>query len=141
MSPVSVTTISPEEDSRVKQPDIYANVNLKACLDTIRRSSPELTQDSTRDFSLYLLDPLEMNSVSEPVSISSAHGETTGSANNAVIEQPRRLAVALGLMSLGLTSSDRDPIHVTGTWVKQPTGQEALEVVFGLREVSVCFVS
>ncbi len=135
LSPVTVTLHSQGENSKAGSSDtsqlvIYASVSLKLCLETICRSSPELIQDSTRDFSLYVLDPLESNSAPAPVNIANAHGDTgsTGSA------QPRGVAVGLGLMSWALAAGG-DSIPVTGTLVKQSTGQKALEVIFALREV------
>lgn len=120
-------------------PSQYANVCLKTCLDTICRSSPELTQDSSRDFSLYVLDPLESNSVPAPVNISNAGSDA--SANNPLLskEQPRGVAVGLGLMSWALSADDGDEMTVVGTLVKQSNGQDALEVIFALREVCVLY--
>jgi hypothetical protein len=40
-------------------------------------------------------------------------------------------------MSWALHSEDSDPVTVVGTIVKQGTSQEALEVIFALREVSL----
>ena len=139
LTPVSITVISRDEDSRATLPDgsrlsaLYASVSLKTCLETIRRSSPELMQDPTLDYSLYVLDPLESNSAPAPVNISNTHGDATGLSKGAT-EQPG-VAVGLGLMSWALMSSDRDSICVTGTLGKQHTGQETLEVVFALRKV------
>ena len=131
LSPVSVVLHSREEDSKASQPVIYASVSLKLCLETICHSSPELIQDSTRDFSLYVLDPLESNSAPAPVNIANAHGDAAGLTSSA---QPRGVAVGLGLMSWALAAED-DAIPVTGTLVKQSMGQKALEVIFALREV------
>jgi len=133
--PVSVAPIPFEEGSAsgtFQTPTRYASVLLKTCLDTICRSSPELTQDPTRDFSLYVLDPLESNSAPAPVHISNGSSD----APTVVADQPRGVAVGLGLMSWAITSEDRDTITVVGTLVKQGNGQEALEVIFALREVS-----
>ncbi|KAF9472138.1 hypothetical protein BDN70DRAFT_938407 [Pholiota conissans] len=113
---------------------LYANVLLKTCLDTICRSSPELTHDSTRDFSLYVLDPLESNSAPAPVHINNANGESSSKGNSRAVEQPRGVAVGLGLMSWALAADDSDAMFVVGTLVKQSNGQEALEVIFALRE-------
>jgi hypothetical protein len=140
LSPVNIIEDS-LADTSPQAPALYANVSLKTCLDAICRSSPDLTQDSTRDFSLYVLDPLESNSAPAPVNISNAHGNTAGSTGSAVVEKPRPVAVGLGLMSWALASDDRDSICVTGTLMKQPNGQEALEVIFALREVGICLVS
>lgn len=114
---------------------IYGSVLLKTCLNTICRSSPELVQDSCRDFSLYVLDPLESNSAPAPVRISNANRESSSSKPSSSLEQPRGVAVGLGLMSWALHSDDSDPVTVVGTIVKQGTSQEALEVIFALREV------
>ena len=145
LSPVSITIIPHQEEPRATQPyatqaALYASVTLKTCLDAICRSSPDLTQDTSRDFSLYVLDPLESNSAPAPVNISNAHGDT-GSLNNAAVEKPRPVAVGLGLMSWALASNDHNLIFVTGTLMKQPNGQEALEVIFALREVRIYLVA
>jgi len=135
---VPVTMITPLEDSASgSEPrPLYATVLLKTCLNTICRSSPELTHDNTRDFSLYVLDPLESNSAPAPVQISNSSGEASSSNNSASsLEQPRGVAVGLGLMSWALHADDSDSISVVGTLVKQLNGQEALEVIFALREV------
>ncbi|KAF8198035.1 hypothetical protein BJ912DRAFT_55196 [Pholiota molesta] len=124
---------APSDKSQASNP-LYANVLLKTCLDTICRSSPELTHDSTRDFSLYVLDPLESNSAPAPVHINNANGESSSKCNTRVVDQPRGVAVGLGLMSWALTADDSDAMTVVGTLVKQSNGQEALEVIFALRE-------
>jgi hypothetical protein len=144
LTPVPITVISRDEDLRATLPDgsrvsaPYASVALKTCLETICRSSPELIQDPTRDYSLYVLDPLESNSAPAPVNISNMHGDTAG-LSKGVTEQPG-VAVGLGLMSWALMSSDHDSLRVTGTLGKH-TGQETLEVVFALRKVGICIVS
>ena len=133
---VPVTLMPPEgvANGGDAQPT-YANVLLKTCLNTICRSSPELIQDHSRDFSLYVLDPLESNSAPAPVRISNATKEPSSTRPTSSLEQPRGVAVGLGLMSWALASDDSDPMTVVGTIVKQGTGQEALEVIFALREV------
>ena len=133
-SKVPVTLVSPLQDK-----PLYANVCLKTCLDTICRSSPELTQDISRDFSLYVLDPLESNSAPAPVNISSADSDASLNNPSSSMEQTRGVAVGLGLMSWALSADDSDPITVVGTLVKQSNGQEALEVIFALREVRVLY--
>lgn len=75
-------------------------------------------QDSSRDFSLYVLDPLE----TQPV-------PSTVAANGSSL---RGVAVALGLMSWALESTESAAVYVTGTVLPSFT---ALEVVFSLREV------
>ncbi|KAF9564806.1 hypothetical protein CPC08DRAFT_705102 [Agrocybe pediades] len=114
---------------------LYATVLLKTCLDTICRSSPELTHDNSRDWSLYVLDPLESNSAPAPVQISNSNGGSTSlNGNGYSVEQPRGVAVGLGLMSWALTAEDCEGVTVAGTLVQQVNGQEALEVIFALRE-------
>ena len=100
-----------------------------------KHSSPELIQDQYREFSLYVLDPLESISAPVPVRIANANKEPSSTKPSSSLEQPQGVAVGLGLMSWALSSDDRDPITVVGTIVKQGTGQEALEVIFALREV------
>ncbi|KAF9049914.1 hypothetical protein BJ165DRAFT_1454848 [Panaeolus papilionaceus] len=137
---VAISLIQPQDEqqdtcSSPSQP-LYATVSLKSCLDTICRSSPELTQDRTRDFSLYVLDPLESNSAPAPVHIANGTAESSSTRNGAAAQdQPRGVAVGLGLMSWAM--SEREPVMVVGTLVKQNTGVEALEVIFALRETMV----
>ena len=82
--------------------------------------SPELLQDPARDFSLYVLDPLEV----QPPPTSLASHNTSS---------PRGVAVALGLMSQALESNDSMDLFVTGTII--PNTSPSLEVIFALREV------
>ena len=114
----------------------YATTFLKTCLDTICRSSPELVQDVARDFSVYVLDPLESNSAPAPVNISNT-ASNRHSTPSASPELSNGVAVGLGLMSWALVAGESDGVTVIGTLVKQGTGQEALEVIFALREVRV----
>ncbi|KAN0074453.1 hypothetical protein V8E55_011865 [Tylopilus felleus] len=102
----------------------YGRAPLKACLAAVCDSSPELLQDPSRDFSLYVLDPLETQPL--PAGLGNAPYNTTS---------PRGVAVALGLMSWALESNDSTAVFVTGTIV--PNASPALEVVFALREVSL----
>jgi hypothetical protein len=105
----------------------YGSTSLKHCLHTICMSSPELIQDTSRDFSVYVLDPLESNSAPAPVQISnsSAQAADTGAMCG--------VAVGFGLMSWALRSDDNS-IKAVGTVVRS-AAQEFLEVVFALREV------
>ncbi|KAG6866204.1 hypothetical protein C0991_007229 [Blastosporella zonata] len=113
----------------------FGTASLKTCLDAICTSSPELVQDKRRDFSVYVLDPLESNSAPARVNIQSAgSGSQPSDYNSNDSDQSRGLAVALGLMSWALMPDDRDSAPVTGTVIKLPTGQEALEVIFALKE-------
>ncbi|KAG6813741.1 hypothetical protein H0H92_007693 [Tricholoma furcatifolium] len=106
---------------------VFATAPLKACLNVICTSSPELLQDKRRDFSVYVLDPLE--STSAP-----PHAPTTSQLSSCAPEQPRGVAVALGLMSWALMLEEKDSTPVTGTVIRLPTGQEALEIIFSLKE-------
>ena len=135
---VPVTLVPPEGVTGDDAQPIYGNVLLKTCLNIICRSSPELIQDHSRDYSLYVLDPLESNSAPAPVRISNANNEQSSTKASSSLEHPRGVAVGLGLMSWALSSDDSDPMTVVGTIVKQGTSQEALEVIFALREV--CFL-
>lgn len=124
------------------RPPIYATASLKICLDTICRSSPELVQDNSRDFSVYVLDPLESNSAPAPVHIANSNScssvvaaTSTTQAHNSTSDQSRGVAVGLGLMSWALLADESDSVTVAGTLIKLGTGQEALEVIFALREV------
>lgn len=120
----------------------YATVSLRTCLDTICRSSPELVQDNTRDFSVYVLDPLESNSAPAPVHISSSPtGPDIQPSQSRDSSGQRGVAVGLGLMSWAMLAEESDSVSVAGTLMKLGSGQDALEVVFALREVrSAIFV-
>ena len=61
--------------------------------------SPELVQDSTRDFSVYVLDPLESLSSSAPAASSASSSQSTKQQQQ---QHPRGVAVGLGLMSWAL---------------------------------------
>lgn len=108
----------------------YATVSLKICLDTLCRSSPELVQDNSRDYSVYVLDPLEAGY---------STGQNVASSSSDPTAQAAGVAVALGLMSWALHTEESDSMPVTGTIIQQPTGQDALEVIFSLREVRSFF--
>jgi hypothetical protein len=138
--------------SHVKVPvsiidDLHASTPLKECLKTIRRSrflfkkfsstfaiclmyndSPELLQDSTRDFSVYVLDPLE--SLASPSPLNDPECSASGKS------MPRGVAVSLGLMSWALSADENENVAVTGTLTKSSAVQQ-LEVVFLLREVGI----
>lgn len=96
-------------------------------------SSPELIQDTSRDFSVYVLDPLESNSAPAPVQISNSTAKPTDAQSGGAM---CGVAVGFGLMSWALRSQD-DSIKAVGTVVRSGT-QEFLEVVFALREVRDC---
>ncbi|KAF8160860.1 hypothetical protein B0H34DRAFT_355469 [Crassisporium funariophilum] len=135
VSPIEDLTNECGSNGPTGQPT-YASVSLKTCLETVCRSSPELTQDNSRDFSLYVLDPLESSSAPAPVHILYADGDEQPTETRASSQQPTGVAVGLGLMSWALAADDSDPTPVVGTLVKQGTGQEALEVIFSFRETA-----
>lgn len=108
----------------------YASASLKDCLHTICRSSPELIQDNSRDFSVYVLDPLESGSAPAPVQISNPNSRSPEVPPEAI----RGVAVGFGLMTWALRSDD-DLVRAVGTIVRTGGGSESLEVVFALREV------
>ncbi|KAK0459057.1 uncharacterized protein EV420DRAFT_301210 [Desarmillaria tabescens] len=108
----------------------YASVSLKACIETICTTSPELLQSDNRDFSVYVLDPLESESAPGLVNIPN---EAEGSKMNE--GQVRGVAVGLGLMSWALAAEGEEAL-VNGTLTRTGSGQEALEVVFALRETA-----
>jgi hypothetical protein len=133
-APVPVTFIN--EDAPVDHP--YATVSFKKCLEAICRSSPEYMQDRAKDYSVYVLDPLETNAVPAPLDISNlAGGRSSETAADGTAGQSRGVAVGMGLMSLALSVDEKDSLTVVGTLGKTGTGQDALEVILALREV--CF--
>ena len=87
------------------------------------RISSRLHQDSTRDFSVYVLDPLE--SLSDLDTISSTQYHVRG------------IAVGLGLMSWAMLADKDKEVKVTSMLITMVNGEEALEVIFALREVRV----
>jgi hypothetical protein len=95
----------------------------------------ELVQDSTRDFSVYVLDPLESLSSSAPDASSASSSQSTQQ------HHPRGVAVGLGLMSWALLADEEksEAAQVTGTLMTAGNGEEALEVIFALKEVGVSF--
>ncbi|KAJ7729546.1 hypothetical protein DFH07DRAFT_183597 [Mycena maculata] len=104
----------------------YASAALKTCLDTICRSSPEIIQDRSRDYSVYLLDPLETDCAPAQVNLSQS------ASHPSVTDAPEtRVAVGLGLMSWGMAD---DATSATGTLKVSAAGQEMLEIIFSLRE-------
>ena len=129
--PVSVTLINNEASGLQ-----YGSVPFKACLEAICRSSPELMQDMSKDYSVYVLDPLESSTAPAPLNISNSISWSTDSAGNATAEQSRAVAVGMGLMSQALKMDKPDSLTVVGTLGKQGSGQDAIEVIVALREVS-----
>ena len=102
----------------------YGNMSFKVIL-TIHPAtpylfffrSPELRPDATKDFSIYILDPLE------DLMSKSRHGQSSG------------VAVAMGLLSIILSPSTPDSVTVNGTFVPCGQNESALEVVVSLKQV------
>jgi len=95
-------------------------------------------QDDSRDFSVYVLDPLESQSAPAPVNIpanSSSPINSDKPAASHTDQRPRGVAVGLGLMSWALLADEGDSVSVTGTLLTGSGGHEALQVIFALREV------
>jgi hypothetical protein len=126
-TPVLVTPVNPS----ATQPESYGSVSFKTCLEAICRSSPELVPTGPRDFSVYVLDPLESNAAPAPIDITNSAGSS--------IAQTRGVAVGMGSMSLGLSTEEQEPVTVVGTLSKTGAGQDALEVIIALREVNAAY--
>ncbi|KAG7449764.1 uncharacterized protein BT62DRAFT_1073182 [Guyanagaster necrorhizus] len=129
LCPVTVSFLWPTDGQNAGGIE-YASVSLKACIETLCTTSPELLQSDNRDFSVYVLDPLESESAPGRVNISN-ESEGTQTAE----EQVLGVAVGLGLMSWALSADDEGAL-VNGTLTRTGSGQEALEVVLALRETT-----
>ncbi|CAK5281814.1 unnamed protein product [Mycena citricolor] len=99
----------------------YASTSLRVCLESICRSSPELLRESTVDYSVYLLDPMETAPVDLP-----------GGASPKQQDSASPVAVGLGLLSVALMEHEG---MATGT-VKAAggRGRESLEIIFSLTQ-------
>ncbi|KAI5890354.1 uncharacterized protein SCHCODRAFT_02690320 [Schizophyllum commune H4-8] len=115
LRPVEVSILPDAPDGPSSPQARYATAQLKPCLDAVCRSSPELLQDKSRDFSVYLLDPLESSFV----------------ATKQGLGFDRGVAVGLGLLS---TANEIADTPVTGTVVRLPTNQEAVEIILSFTE-------
>ncbi|KAJ7072581.1 hypothetical protein C8F01DRAFT_1361905 [Mycena amicta] len=122
--PPTTNATASSSHSTAAPPARYACTSLKTCLDTICRTSPELIQDRSRDYSVYLLDPLEADCA--PTQPNSSQSSETSSADPTV-------AVGLGLMSWALAADESETVPVTGTLKASNAGKEMLELVFSLR--------
>lgn len=94
----------------------YGRTPLRPVLEAVLRSSPELVPNTTRDFTVYVLDPLE----APPPGAMETHA--TGG-----------VAIGLGYMSLSLQGATPDAT-VTGTFIGDGLREDALEVILALRE-------
>ncbi|KZP11200.1 hypothetical protein FIBSPDRAFT_1050843 [Athelia psychrophila] len=116
----------------------HAQCSLKTCLATICRASPELVQDSARDFSVYVLDPLESAAPASSSTLLHTPGQSTSETGNADAGgSSHGVAVGLGLMSWALLAEEEEGEEacVTGTLVVG-AGVQSLQVVFALRETT-----
>ncbi len=86
------------------------------------RLSPEMIPDGTKDYSVYVLDPLE--------DIQSKARYGSAAANS------RGVAVGMGLLSTVLNPHLPITLQVTGTIIGCDSEDAALEVVISLRHVS-----
>ncbi|KAJ3852652.1 hypothetical protein EV368DRAFT_82312 [Lentinula lateritia] len=116
-SPVQIYPINENTTGNSTQ---FASASLKSCIDIIYNSSPELFNNSKKDFSVYSLDPLE--------SLASVASTSTSS---------QTVSVACGRISSIRTSDGH--FTVTGTLVNDRIGQEALQVVFVLCETPAIY--
>ena len=89
-------------------------------------------QDAKRDYSVYALDPLEIQPVAGTVTIPA--DAQTGTALST--HQPQAVAVGLGLMSWALLADD-ESATVNGTVLQMGNGQDVLQVIFALRDVRI----
>lgn len=124
LTPVEITLFpSTPTSSRASGsifPKQYGMVSLKTCLETLRRSSPDLMQGGAQNLSLYALDPLEAAEQYEQASTSTIQ---------------LGLPVAIGSLSWAMAAEESRDVPVHGTLVTQRMGQEALEVVLMLNQV------
>lgn len=95
-------------------------------LNHIWTHSPEMIPDGTKDYSVYVLDPLE------DIQSKARYGS---SAVNS-----RGVAVGMGLLSTVLNPHFQSTLQVTGTIIGCDTDDAALEVVISLRQVSIPIV-
>ena len=97
-----------------------------SAIDTMKNGSkyfsPEISPDPMRDYSVYVLDPLEDFMSKE------RRGQSSSGAGG--------VAVGMGLLSQILSPFSTDSSPVIGTIVSCGNGQHALEVVLSLRQVS-----
>ncbi|KAL5518600.1 hypothetical protein ACEPAH_283 [Sanghuangporus vaninii] len=117
-APQKVPLLPVDSSSSSCLPVKHGRASLKACALAICRSSPELSPDAAKDFSFYILDPLE------DIMSKNRHGQSGG------------VAVGMGLLSTILSPYAPDTTMVTGTLVDCGQNEDALEVVVSLRQVA-----
>ncbi|GAW05594.1 protein [Lentinula edodes] len=116
----SPVQIYPINENSIGNSTQFASASIKSCIDIIYNSSPELFNNSKKDFSVYSLDPLE--------SLASVASTSTSL---------QTVSVACGRISAIRASNGHST--VTGTLVKDRVGQEALQVVFVLCETPAIY--
>ncbi|KAH8120610.1 hypothetical protein DFH11DRAFT_1848113 [Phellopilus nigrolimitatus] len=121
-APENIDLVSADTTSSSNSFPHYGRASLRTCAIAVCRSSPELRPDAIKDFSVYVLDPLEdFISKGRHMSASTPSGG---------------VAVGMGLLSGILSSRTPDTTMVTGTIVGCGRGENALEVVLSLRQVA-----
>jgi len=88
-----------------------------SCTHLIELGSPELRPDGSRDFSIYVIDPLECTPSS-----------STSASDSGV-------AVGMGLLSSAMNVNPEESTPATGTYVRDATGSQSLQLLINLRQV------
>lgn len=146
--PVNIISPSPSSVAQSAfvengSPVLYARAPLRPFLDMIctsrfvhlsvanahralTASSPDVVQvqPGKRDYTVYVLDPLEARNIT-PLAYC---------ASSSTLPLQAGVAIGLGLLSTALGGTDCD-LMVTGTVVSDSIQEDRLEVVFALREV------
>ncbi|EJD04353.1 uncharacterized protein FOMMEDRAFT_167557 [Fomitiporia mediterranea MF3/22] len=117
-APHGIAFVPTHSTSSPISPPKHGRASIKTCALAICRSSPELRPDATKDFSVYVLDPLE------------------DVASNSRLRQAGGVAVGMGLLSGILSPYMPDTTMVNGTFVACGQTEDALEVVMSLRQVT-----
>ncbi|KZW02928.1 hypothetical protein EXIGLDRAFT_829048 [Exidia glandulosa HHB12029] len=105
----------------------YGKVRLRDCLHAVCQASPELIADQKRDYTVYVLDPLEQ---AETPFASSSKTEPKMSPTWGA-------PVGMGLMSWCLSSDgddDAEPVFVLGKLITHPISGQMVEVYVSLQE-------
>ncbi|KAI5124409.1 hypothetical protein M0805_008293 [Coniferiporia weirii] len=117
-APEKIALVSADVASGSNSLPRHGRALIKTCALAICRSSPELRPDISKDFSVYVLDPLE------DLLSKGRHGQSGG------------VAVGMGLLSNIISPYTADSSMVTGTVIACGEGDVALEVVISLRQVA-----
>lgn len=143
-SPEKIPLVSADDTLQKDGMPMYGRAPLKTCAMAICRSryvahvvtlnfgalillsSPEITPDPSRDYSVYVLDPLEDFMSKE------RRGQSSSSSGG--------VAVGMGLLSQVLSPFTSESSTVIGTVIGCGNGEYALEVVLSLKQVILIFV-